>query len=235
MTILGIHEARLQPMAQPVGSAGIVRRALLWSGILSFPVYVATDVLGGIRYEGYSFASRAISELGAVGAPSKSFVDPLFLIYNLLALAFGIGVFRVAGSTNRSLRISAAALMLYGAIGSATSLTGDFFAMHQRGTGNLSSDAPHIILTGVLVLLLLAAMVFGAFAFGPRFRVYSLLTIVIAIVFGALTSRLAPALAAGQPTPGLGILERIDVYSSMLWPAVLGVVLLRRRELSHKL
>lgn len=235
MTILGIHEARLQPMAQAAGRAGILRRALIWTGVLSLPVYVAADVLGGMRYDGYSFASQAISELSAVGAPSKSFVDPLFLIYSFLALAFGIGVLRVAGSTNRPLRISAAALIGYGAIGSATSLTGEFFAMHQRGAGSLSSDAPHIILTAVLVFMLLVAMAFGAFALSQRFRVYSLITMVIAIVFGALTSQFAPNLAAGQPTPGMGILERIDVYSSVLWPAVLGIALLRNRELSHRL
>lgn len=208
----------------------MVRRALVWSGILSLPLYVATDVIGGMRYAGYSFASQAISELMAVGAPSKSFVDPLFLLYSLLALAFGTGVFRVAGNRNRALRMSGAALIGYGAIGAVTNLFGEFFAMQQRGAGSLSTDAPHIILTGVLVFLLLFAMGFGAFALGSRFRVYSLVTLVAVIVFGALTARFAPMLAAGQPTPGLGIVERMDVYAAVLWVAVLGIALLRQRD-----
>ena len=229
MTTIGIQRD-LGPMPRSVRGAGVVRTALVWSGVISLPLYAATDVIGGMQYAGYSFASRAISELAAIGAPSKSLVDPLFILYSVLALAFGLGVLRVAGTRNRPLQISAASLIAYGAIGSATNLAGEFFAMHQRGAGSLSTDAAHIILTGVLVLLLLLAIGFGAFALGVRFRVYSLATVVTVIVFGGLTAQFAPRLAAGQPTPGLGILERIDVYAAMLWVAVLGVALLRHRD-----
>ena len=37
-------------------------------------------------------------------------------------------------------------------------------------------------------------------------------------------------LAAQQPTPGLGIYERISIYSYLLWVVVLAVVLRRRAE-----
>jgi hypothetical protein len=57
----------------------MARKALLVSGILSSLLYVAIDVLGGMRYEGYSFTSQAISELMATGAPSEAFVDALFI------------------------------------------------------------------------------------------------------------------------------------------------------------
>lgn len=67
-------------------------------------------------------------------------------------------------------------LMAYGAIGFVTTaLTGTYFQMEQRGAGSLATDAPHIVITGALVLLLLA-MGFGAFALGRRFRVYSFAT-----------------------------------------------------------
>jgi len=183
-----------------------------------------------MRYEGYSFTSQAISELAAIGAPSKPFVDPFFIAYDLVALAFGIGVLREAAGRNRALRIAAAMLIGYGAIGfTAVAVAGpSFFAMHQRGAGSLGSDAPHIILTGVLVLLLLLAMGFGSLALGKRFCVYSFATVLIVITFGALTFMFAARLAAGQPTPGMGIIERIDVYSALLWLTVLGIALLRR-------
>jgi hypothetical protein len=182
-----------------------------------------------MRFEGYSFTSQAISELAAIGAPSKPFVDPFFIAYDLLALAFGIGVFLAAGG-HRALRITATMLMAYGAIGfAAVAFAGSmFFSMHQRGAGSLAGDAPHIILTGVLVLLLLLAIGFGTLSLGKRFRVYSFATVLIVIGFGVLTSTFAPRLAAGQPTPGMGIVERIDVYSALLWLAVLAIALLRR-------
>src|SRR4029079_17496045 len=103
VTTIGIHQQAAQPAIQPARSTGIVRRVLVWGGVLSLPLYVATDAIGGMRYEGYNFSSRAISELMAVGAPSKALVDPFFLLYSLLALAFGIGVLRVAGNRNRPL------------------------------------------------------------------------------------------------------------------------------------
>jgi CubicO group peptidase (beta-lactamase class C family)/hypothetical membrane protein len=208
----------------------MVRRALLACGISSSLLYVAIDVLGGMRYQGYSFTSQAISELGAVGAPSEAFVGPLFILYNVLALLFAVAVFREGLRGNRALRIAGAVLIAYAAIG-LLPIAGfggpKFFQMQQRGAGSLATDAPHIILTSVLVLLLLLAMGFAGFALGKRFRTYSLATLVTVILFGALTGFYAPRLAAGLQTPGLGIVERIDVYSAMLWVAVLGVALLR--------
>ena len=62
--------------------SGASQQALLACGILSSLLYVATDILGGLRYEGYSFTSQAISELMAVRAPSEAFVDPLLIAYS---------------------------------------------------------------------------------------------------------------------------------------------------------
>jgi hypothetical protein len=233
MTTIRMTDDRGQTAARPVQTASMVRQLLLVCGLLSSLLYFATDILGGLRYDGYSFTSQAISELAAIGAPSKPFVDPLFLAYDALALVFGIGILREATGRNRALWITSAMLVSYGAIGLAVVVLAgpaDLFAMHQRGAGSLVTDAPHIIVTGVLVLLLLLAMGFGAFALGKRFRIYSFASLLTLIVFGALTSTFAARLAAGQPTPGMGILERIDVYSALLWLAVLSIALLRRPQ-----
>jgi hypothetical membrane protein len=224
MTTIGITQDRGRTKAQPVQSRSKVRQALLVCGILSSLLYVATDVLGGMRYEGYSFTSQAISELAAVGAPAKALVEPIFIAYGVLALVFGVGVFWEAAGRNRALRITAGLLIAYATIG-FTGFT--LFPMQQRGVGTVATDLPHIILTGVLVLLMLLAMGFGAFAFGKRFRVYSFATLLIVIVFGALTTPYPARMAAGQPTPGFGIIERIDVYSFLLWVAMLASALLR--------
>ena len=47
------------------------------------------------------------------------------------------------------------------------------------------------------------------------------------LIFGALAGMQGPRIAASLPTPYLGITERINVYSAMLWVLVLGLVLLR--------
>jgi hypothetical membrane protein len=208
-----------------------VRQGLLVCGILSGFLYVATDVLGGLRHPGYSFTSQAVSELMAVGAPSETFVDPSFIIYGVLTLAFGVGVFREGAHRSYALRITGVLLMGYSAAGFAGPT---LFEMHQRGTGNLDTDTPHIILTGVLVTLTLLSMAFGAFALGGRFRIYSFLTLLIMVGMGALSAPYGALLAAGQPTPGFGIIERILIYSSLLWVAVLAVAFLRRSSFATR-
>lgn len=200
------------------------RKVLLVCGILAPLLYLAADVLGGISYPGYNFSSQAISELTATGASSKPLVDGLFFVYFVLAIAFGAGVWRDADGRSRALRIVGALLLGYALVGE---IGYSSYPMQQRGAGSLSSDLPHIVVTaGVLLLFLLAAGV-GAFALGRRFRIYSLATLAIIIVFTALMVPLAIQLAAGRPTPGLGILERIVVYSMQIWVAVLAVALLR--------
>lgn len=110
--------------------------------------------------------------------------------------------------------------------------------MHPRGTASLAADAPHIVLTMGLSLLTLLAMGFAAFAFDTSFRVYSIATLVVTMALGVLMAPYATHLAAGEPTPGFGILERVTIYASMAWMMVLARVLLRhppRRDLGDAL
>lgn len=197
---------------------------LLACGLFSSLLYVAADLVGGTRYPGYDFTAQAISELGAVGAPSKSIADPMFLGYNVFVLLFAVGVLREAARRGRALGPAGGLLLLYGAVG----LPGVFFSMQPRGAGSLETDLPHLVLTGVLVVLMLLAMGFGGFALGWRFRRYSLATIALVIAFGAWAGTYAARVAANLPTPGLGIVERVVVYAWLLWVAVLSVALLRR-------
>lgn len=204
-----------------------MRKVLLLSGILSSLLYAMNDLLGGLRYPGYRFADQAISELGAAGAPTRGFLLPLGILYTVLALGFGLGVRQAAG-LNRRLGLVGALLIAWVVVGSGTL----WFPMQQRGAGSLATDAPHIISAAGSVVLMLLTIGLGAFALGPRFRIYSLATLLTVLLFGALTFPLAPRLAAGQPTPRLGIYERINVYASLLWMAVLALALLRRRAVA---
>ena len=196
-------------------------KVLLVCGILSSLLYVAIDVLGGLRYEGYSFTSQAISELMATGAPSEAFVDPLFITYGVLVLAFGVGVRREGVGRSRALRIAGALLMAYAALGFAGPT---LFEMRPRGAGSLESDAPHIILTGVLVLLTLLAIGFGAFAFGTRFRIYSVATLLTVVVSRRADRALRRSTRRRAAHAGLG---NPRAHHRLLVPAVDGGV--RRR------
>jgi Protein of unknown function (DUF998) len=207
-------------------AAKSVRKALLVCGLLSSLLYVATDLLASWRYEGYSLTGQNYSELLATGAPTRSFMLLASVAYNLLVAAFAAGVWTSA-SPKRYARITGALMVGYAVLSMVTPL---FFQMDMRGAEVTSRGSLHGSMTAAMSLFILLSMGFGAFLRGKRFRFYSFATIVILIVFGGLTSLQVPRLAAGQPTPWMGLTERINIYATMLWFAALGVALLRAEK-----
>ena len=200
-------------------------RILLACGVLSSLLYVGIDSLAAIRYGAYhSYTSQAISELGAIGAPTKTLVHPLFLIYSVLLILFGLGVW-ASSHRQGALRAIGSLLVGIGAVGIMTP------AMNVRGAGGISDDLPHIVLTGVLVLFILAAVSLGAGLYGRAWQRYSIATMVVLLITGTWTSFEATRLARGQPTPWLGFAERINIGAYLLWVGLLA--LSRLRAIGH--
>jgi Protein of unknown function (DUF998) len=206
----------------------MVRKFLLGCGIVSSVLYVATDVIAARRYAGYSYADQWFSELTAAGAPTRPLMVVLNGIpYTLLMAAFGIGVWTSPGRA-RAARITGALLVGYSAFGMAG---GVLFPMKPRealaaGEGTLRNTM-HIPTTAVMSLCLMLAMGFGATLLGKRFRYCTYTTILTVLVFGALTSMQAGRITENEPTPWAGIEERVNIYATMLWLAVLALALLR--------
>jgi hypothetical protein len=209
----------------------MVRKILLGCGIVSSVLYVVTDVLGTLRYPGYSYADQWFSELTAQGAPTRPLMIALNGIpYSMLVAAFAVGVWTSA-APKRAARITGAMLLGYAAFGFAG---GVLFPMRPRealaaGEETLR-NVMHIPATAVMSLFIVLAMGFGATLLGKRFRYYSYGTIVTVLVFGALTSLQAGQIATNEPTPWTGIEERTNIYATMLWVAVLAIGLLRAQD-----
>jgi len=68
---------------------------------------------------------------------------------------------------------------------------------------------------------------FGAIAFGKGFRFYSIVTILVFIVFGVLTFMEAPNFDKDLPTSYIGLWERINIAAFMSWLIVFSNNLLR--------
>lgn len=196
-------------------------KAFIICGILAPIIYIATDLFAGMIYSGYDFSSQAISELSAIGAPTRALWIAMTFIFNPLLVAFGIGIYGT-GDANRSLRITGFLVTVWGLLG----FIWLFFPMNMRGAIGSSTDTMHLVMAGITVLLMTFFMGFGASAHGTRFRSFSVLTILTMLFFGALTGQQAPNVAAQLPTPWMGVMERISVYSPMLWIFVLAIVLL---------
>ena len=220
--------ALVQPACgtEPADAPGVLRNALLMCGILSSLLYVAMTALIPLQWEGYSSASQTISELSAIGAPTRTVWTLPGALYTVLVTAFGWGVWRSSGP-NRALGIVGRLIVLYGSLG----LLWPFAPMHQReviaaGDGT-ASDTFHLVLASVTVSVMLLSIGVGAAAFGRRFRYYSIASLVTLALFGVMTFLDAPRLAAGLPTPRLGVWERINIGVFLAWVVVLAVAVLR--------
>lgn len=223
MTTIGMrHDAG----ATPTASTSAVHRTLLACGAISSVLYGIIDLLAGLSYEGYSFYSQTISELGAVGAPQPSWLAPLFFTYSALMFLFGGAVAVYGVRRSDRIRVVGALLLIYMVVGSGTAL----FPVHVRGTAVFADEMPHIVAGLAAITVMLTAIAVGAKAFEREFRVFSWMCFASIVVFGGLTVPLGMRLAVGEPTPGMGLVERLAYYSMLVWVAGLSLVLFRRSE-----
>ena len=200
----------------------MIRLGLL-AGIASSIVYIAADFIAAAAFPEYhSFRTRAISEFVAAGAPSRTLISGVLTIYNVLLLAFGVAVF-MASRGNRALRITGSLLVALAALNAAAPLV----AMPMRGEG---SPFLHEVFTALTVLLILAAIGASSAAFDRRFRTYAFVTMAVMFVFGVLTG----VDASSEPTPWIGILERISIGAYLLWQIVLARRLLAGIAREHR-
>ena len=126
---------------------------------------------------------------------------------------------------NRALRVAGALLI-------AHTVFGQFWPpMHQRAVlaagGATLTDTLHLVWAAITGLFFMFIVGFGAAALGQRFRVYSIVTLVIGLACGAVTGTYASAVQADLPTPWVGVWERISIAAFMAWIAVLAIALLR--------
>ena len=174
-------------------------------------------------FEGYSSASQTVSELSAINAPTRPLWISLAMLYILLFAFFGLGVLQSAFG-NRRLRVMGRLIIVYVVI--------NFYwpPMHLRGNEPTLTDTLHIVWAMMTLLLMMLIMGFGAAALGRNFRIYTILTFVVFIVFGILIGVEAPNIPGNLPTPRIGIWERINIGAFMLWVIVLAIALLQRER-----
>ena len=208
----------------------MTRKALLLCGLISTLLYGAMTLFIPLGWPAYSSLSQTISELSAIGAPTRPTWFPLGIAYTLLVAVFGVGVWKSAKG-NLALRVVGGLLVANGIVGLG------WLPMHQREVlaagGATLTDTMHIMWSIVTTALMLSEIGVAAAALGERFRFYSIATIAALAIFGTLTFLNAPGVAANLPTPWLGVWERIDVLGYMAWVAVLSITLIRRLNDPH--
>ncbi|AEA68855.1 MULTISPECIES: DUF998 domain-containing protein [Pseudomonas] len=201
-----------------------IDRALLGFGIL-IPFWLFLGVaLTARAYPGYSHLDQAMSQLGAVGAPTHSFSAwvnnfPLGVMFVL----FAIGVARRFKASPMAL-LSAALIFIHG----LASFTAGYFSCDQgcapvqpsvsQQSHNLAGLVMFISLTlaGALWTFLGKSLLSSA-----RFAMFSAICVVLAIVTVML---MATALADGHL---FGLYQRLNYGVSVVWIASLAVAALQ--------
>jgi hypothetical protein len=204
----------------------LVRTALL-AGPVASVYYAAITTLVPRQWPTYDAWSQTISELSAIGAPTRALWGSLAVVYTLLSLVFAWAVLR-ATAGRRPQSTVGILLLIYAAFG----LVWPFAPMHLRETiaagGATGSDTAHITVGLLTVVLMSVAVGLGTRLWSQRFRLYSGLTLLLVLGAGALTGLQSPGISANRPTPTIGLWERLSLGAFLLWIAVLGLRL--RRE-----
>jgi hypothetical protein len=220
----------MKPDKAPAGMKAPVSQwsnLLLTCGIIASLLYIAMNIIIPMLYAGYNPGSRVVSELSAIGAPTRTIWVVPAILYSLLVAAFGWGI-RLSAGKSRYLHILGTLMIISGLIGLS------WTPMHQREIlatgGGTFSDTWHIVMTFITLVLMLLTIGFGAAAMGKSFRIYSFLTIAVFMVFGILTWLASPGISTNIPTPMIGVWERINIGAYMLWMIVLAVLLLQRAK-----
>ncbi len=202
-----------------------VQNLLLICGILASLLNVGTDILAVSLWKGYNIIDQAVSELSAVGAPTRSLVVVLGVVYGVLMIVFGVGVWTY--SRKRIVHITGVILMAIG----VTGFVWIPFPLQLGAPETTLANTIHSILAYIVVIFFLLAMGFGAFTCGKRFRLYSIGTILALIVVGLISGVMSIPRISQEgfiaPPQWFGLIERIDIYISMLWVVVFACVLLR--------
>jgi hypothetical protein len=195
-------------------------RTLLWSGVLSSAWYIAMNFYVPLQDPTYDWMSQTVSELSAIGAPTRPFWIGMGWIYTLLLIGFGLGLWR------SKTRIVGGVVILQGV------LNPFWPPMHLRPVlaagGETLSDTLHITFTVIWAALSVTAIALGAASLGRSFRLYSLVSVLLLLGFGFLTGKDAPQMQANLPTPWIGLMERCSIGVFMLWMGAFAVAHLRR-------
>jgi hypothetical protein len=199
-----------------------MKKTLLFCGTAAAVVYLATVIVGGLLRPGYSHISMAISELVADGAPNRSFLSSLFLLYNLLLSLFGIGLFLKANGQPHARLSGIIGSFTLVAVGIAGLLMELAFPQEPGGTATTFAGTMHFAMAGVaslgtMVAVLMLALWFKNTAELKGYAPYSLISVAIIFLSGGMT-----AVAMANHSSLFGLIERITIFTFIQWIFVVG-------------
>jgi hypothetical protein len=204
-------------------------RLLLACGTVAPALALVTDLVACARWSEYRPINQSLSQLSAIGAPTRQLVTGLDLARDGLLAAFAAGVGKSARG-DRALGAAGGLLLANAATEAfATAFVPRDFSQPTWSARNTANT----LVMGASVACSLGAMGMGARALPGWFRRFSAgvpLSYLALAVLGVLlpARRAAAPPATGEASATTGAQERTMAYSFQLWVAVLAVTLARR-------
>ena len=205
-----------------VSTAGVLATVVFWSALFVFAA----------MYPGYTHFHKAISELGAFGAPNAIAWNVIgFIIPGILLAVCGSGVaFRVDGR-----RTSIYWLLIISGLG--FSGTGILPAEMQDGSPNMESawTTGHIIMTFLSGLPWVIATAILAFHVKRSSNWKYLTTTCSILSFFAITSLFINVAASGLPylSENPGLAQRIAFAFYFAWFLIVGLLFTNRTQIDR--
>jgi len=203
-----------------------IQKLLFLSGFLSAIIYVVADIVASLSYPGYSITGQNYSELLATGAPTRQCLLLISWVYNFLVACFGVAIWRTCQPACKA-HTAGAVILGYAIMSMITPL---YFQMDMRGAEPTPNGSLHPLMTGIMSFFIILSIGSGAFLSGKGFRIYSFVTIAVVTIFGLLTVNQVSDLEAGLDTPWMGLKERVNIYLTMIWFAMLSLTLFQQEK-----
>lgn len=195
-------------------------RKFCFFGILSLPLYVLHEIIGRSNYPNYDWMRQAVSDLTAANAPSYVVANGISSVYALFACIGSLMVcLMVENLPNKKLKLG---IYLFTLMNFISAIGYGLFPLSESGFAHAFQDIIHVyVITPMVVLLSLISLILimiggkrGYFKWEKSIGKWA----IVLLVF-MLSGPIGMALV---PVEYFGIVERLSVYSAVVFNSILG-------------
>ena len=196
-------------------------------GMVAPILFVLALAVFGFLREGYSHLSDAITDLQEIGSPNMAGVNATFILMGLMVMAFSVGLYRGSGPGKR-VKVASLLVLVIGL--PVAAVFPDDYSCPSPGCNSWAADGhavgAFIEVFTIPIAVLLFARGLGRDTAWRRYRTYSLVTGILALVLLALFFA-----SAGDDTSLLGqwggAIQRLYFASWFQWIGVMAIRLFR--------
>lgn len=192
-------------------------------GIISLLSYAASVFISPFAYPGYNWMTMAVSELSAVGSPSRELAEQLNSLFGPCSIVSIMAV--CVAAVNFKSKLLRIGVYLFAVMEWICIVGYKLFPWVGDATGFNFQNMMHIAITVAVVILSIASLILvipGARKDGKKSLSIWSIVCLSAMLGGAIGSNILPAAV-------FGIAERFSTFSAVIFNAVLGFYLFTGR------